>query len=89
MSNLMMTSIFPEAKLLRMPIGDATLRAQLRRFKRERGCRVVGVRTSGADFAEATRLAEPLALGIEEDETVRIGHLVLVGDDHRRIIETE
>lgn len=71
----------PEAKLLRMPIGDAALRAQLRRFERERGCRAVGVRASSADFAEATRLTEPLALGIEEDETVRAGHLVLVGGD--------
>lgn len=80
----MMISMFPEAKLLRMPVAAASLRAQMRRFERERGCRAVGVRTSETDFVEVVLLATPLALAVEEDETVRAGHLVLVGDNDGR-----
>lgn len=75
----MMTTIFPEAKLLWMPTSAVSLCAQVRRFERERGCQAVGVRASGADFVEATRLATALALAIEEDQTVRVGHLMLIG----------
>jgi len=85
--NLMMTSTFPEAKLLWMPNSVASLCAQLRRFERERGCRAVRVHASSIDFAEATRLATTLTLAVEVDEAVRAGHLVLVGSNHRQIVE--
>ena len=71
-----------ERKLMRLPREAGMLRAELRRFERERGVEVGEVRCAGMYVALVVQrlvLLAGLDVRVRVDEGVREGHVVVVG----------
>jgi len=70
-----------EAKLIPLPVGMATLRAEVQRFEEERGCTLAVVEVERSGFIAMCRLAglAEMPVPVRLRQTTRPGHAVLVG----------